>query len=382
LIQRETQDVRQSLEHIQGDVLQKEIELQKAKERIERLEKELDECRTQVFGSIPSFEVTDASILEGLTTLRWSLSNWVEGLPDIQNFQRAWQNTVRNHHWMSRLRAEPDMFPDGLPAAQSELLEQWLFSILLRCVFEVVLVGASSSDLRVLQGLQDGIHRLEPRKGILKSLVGTIYMLNPFHTDPKSIDLWKSDLLRAYASQPRYREQLTTRCGGVTKTTVDFMVGFIFTEETDWAHKFNRYREQIIEPAAELSLKMSCSTKQYRWEWYEGNEWFSDGLVRKRDIEHFTIVDARTHNRIPRDKFTEFSDDATIGDLLLVVYPALFRCGKDVQKDILIEKAVIIIRLNEPRQQVKTEANDAGPEKQILGPKRRFLGLSINSLAV
>lgn len=69
-------------------------------------------------------------------------------------------------------------------------------------------------------------------------------------------------------------------------------------------------------------------------------------------------MDARTHNKIPKTKFTHLPGHAKIGDLLLVIYPALFRVGREGQDDVLIEKATILIRVQEDSPPVKSEKMD------------------------
>lgn len=120
------------------------------------------------------------------------------------------------------------------------------------------------------------------------------------------------------------------------------------------ARKFDRFMEQIAKPAAELAVKMSCSPEQYHWDWYVDSEWYTKAVVRKSDMSNFTIVDALTHQNIRIAKFKDLPDDTKIGDLLLVMYPALFRCGKKGERNIQIEKAVILIRVN---------GNSAPPEE-------------------
>lgn len=101
--------------------------------------------------------------------------------------------------------------------------------------------------------------------------------------------------------------------------------------------------EQIVKPAVDLSTKMSCAPEQYRWNWYIDSKWYFDGIVRKRDMTKHTLIDVLTHQKIRESKFADLPDDAKIGNILLVMYPALFRCGKDGQNEIQIEKAVILI---------------------------------------
>lgn len=126
------------------------------------------------------------------------------------------------------------------------------------------------------------------------------------------------------------------------RTTLD---EFSFVEPVDWARKSDRFMEQIAKPAAELAVKMSCSPERYYWNWYDDSEWYTRGVVSKRDMSNFTIMDVSTHQNIRTAKFRDLPDDAKIGDLLLVMYPALFRCGKKGDKKTQIEKAIILIRV-------------------------------------
>lgn len=101
--------------------------------------------------------------------------------------------------------------------------------------------------------------------------------------------------------------------------------------------------EQIVKPAVDLSTRMSCAPEQYRWNWYIDSKWYFDGIVNKRDMGKFTLIDVLTHQKIRESKFANLPDDAKIGNILVVMYPALFRYGKDGHNDIQIENAVILI---------------------------------------
>ena len=98
------------------------------------------------------------------------------------------------------------------------------------------------------------------------------------------------------------------------------------------------------------------SPSQYRWEWY-GKAFFFQGLVRKQDLKQFVVQDARTHNRITVANLETMPDETPIGELLVIIFPALFRCTDNGNEDIQIEKAVILIRANEDLQRQKRSEN-------------------------
>lgn len=113
----------------------------------------------------------------------------------------------------------------------------------------------------------------------------------------------------------------------------------------NWRCKANRFMEDIAKPAAAF-----CSCNELLpWHISLGLvldcEWYNKGIVRKRDMTHFAIMDGLTHQSIRQTKFKGLPDRAKIGNLLLVMHPALFWCGKEGERDAQIEKAPILIRV-------------------------------------
>lgn len=178
----------------------------------------------------------------------------------------------------------------------------------------------------------------------------SIYMIVPFDCanllftlDSDAINKWKSDTLRAYANHAFDQDQVHKECNLTAGRICKYAKQFNFKSFVLWWPKRDRLLEQIVKPAVDLSIKMSCAPEQYRWNWYIDSKWYFDGVVSKRDLGKFTLIDVLTHQKIRESKFANLPDDAKIGSILLVMYPALFRCGKDGQNDIQIEKAVILI---------------------------------------
>lgn len=168
-------------------------------------------------------------------------------------------------------------------------------------------------------------------------------MLYPL-LDSDTIKKWKSDTLQAFMTCKIDRDHVHRECNQVAAVTCGHLKSFAFKKPVIWHPKTGRLMEQIVKPAVDLSTRMSCAPEQYRWNWYIESKWHLDGIVSKRDMGKFTLIDVLTHQKIRESKFASLPDDAKIGNILLVMYPALFRCGKDGQDDIQIEKAVILIQ--------------------------------------
>lgn len=158
LFQNGTQDILKCVSEMQdqmrGVMNQKDQELQRTRQHIHHLEAELDACRTQIVKSIPTCGISDSSIQKEYCLLRDNFSNWIEGLPEINNFESVqWDNLP------------PKEYPEGAAAAQSEILTFIFFKCLWMNIFEVQIFGASRGEQALLGKLRRGIHLQEPKKG-------------------------------------------------------------------------------------------------------------------------------------------------------------------------------------------------------------------------
>lgn len=159
LFQHGTQDILRCVsemqDQMQGVMNQKDQELQMTRQHIHHLEAELDACRTQIVKSIPTCGISDTNIREEYCLLRDNFSNWIEGLPEIQNFASDIEG--------AGLPARE--YPEGAAAAQSEILTFILFEYLWIRIFHVHIFGASREEQELLGKLLHGVHLLEPKKG-------------------------------------------------------------------------------------------------------------------------------------------------------------------------------------------------------------------------
>lgn len=103
-------------------------------------------------------------------------------------------------------------------------------------------------------------------------------------------------------------------------------------------------------------VKMSCSPESYRWDWYDQAS--RSNRVLKEHLDLVVAMDAQTHNKISRKVLDRFSERQELGTLLLVIFPALYRRGRKREQDVLINRATVLIRVDnfEPRAAVETDS--------------------------
>lgn len=166
--QNQQEDMHRLRQHFQTSraiISKKEYELRQAKRRITHLEEELNDCRAQVFRSIPVYEVSDTMLSEEFRALRENLANWVEGLPELTTFTTGFQLALEHFQVFALSKPWPSSFPVAAAEAQSEIIQRVAFQHLFNELFCEMLPAAPSSDQSLLENLQNGMSRLEPKKG-------------------------------------------------------------------------------------------------------------------------------------------------------------------------------------------------------------------------
>ncbi|KJK64424.1 hypothetical protein P875_00138163 [Aspergillus parasiticus SU-1] len=324
-IYEEVDSVSQSISQQTYRIEQMEQQLENAHQRIQKLEVEL---QTQIFRSIPDYQVSDASISEDFLVIRDSLCEWMEGIPDIKSFTETLDDAIHRRGIDESMFTFPRELQLEYDHAQTEILTMISFGIIREHVLESLVFAAPPADLELLERLYNMMSMLEPKKDI------------------ESINLWRSDTVRAYATTQVYKDKIVQHCSGLADYLRGFFGCFSFEETFDWDQKFRRLEEQILPQIAALALKLNCSPERYCWEWYPDTNWTQPIVFCKRDLSHFITMDAHTHHTLnPQTaRFANMQDDAPVGVVLLILYPALFRLVPGSQNDILIQKAVVVIQ--------------------------------------
>ncbi|GMF76083.1 unnamed protein product [Aspergillus oryzae] len=314
-IYEEVDSVSRSISQQAYRIEQMEQQLENAHQRIQKLEVEL---QTRIFRSMPDYQVSDASISEDFLVIRDSLCEWMEGFPDIRSFTETLDNAIHRRGIDKNMFTFPRELQLEFDHAQTEILTMISFGII--------------------------------REHVLESLVGvplpTEYRRLLIFIDIENINLWRSDTVRAYATTQAYKDKIVQHCSGLAGYLRGFFGCFSFEEPFDWDQKLRRLEKQILPQIAALALKLSCSPERYYWEWYPDLDWTQPIVFHKRNLSNFITMDAHTHHTLnPQTaRFANMQDNAPIGVVLLILYPALFRLVPGSQNDILIQKAVVVIQ--------------------------------------
>ncbi|KAB8240376.1 hypothetical protein BDV35DRAFT_401974 [Aspergillus flavus] len=312
-IYEEVDSVSRSISQQAYRIEQMEQQLENAHQRIQKLEVEL---QTRIFRSMPDYQVSDASISEDFLVIRDSLCEWMEGFPDIRSFTETLDNAIHRRGIDKNMFTFPRELQLEFDHAQTEILTMISFGIIREHVLESLVFAAPPADQELLERLYNMMSMLEPKK------------------------------VRAYATTQAYKDKIVQHCSGLAGYLRGFFGCFSFEEPFDWDQKLRRLEKQILPQIAALALKLSCSPERYYWEWYPDLDWTQPIVFHKRNLSNFITMDAHTHHTLnPQTaRFANMQDNAPIGVVLLILYPALFRLVPGSQNDILIQKAVVVIQ--------------------------------------
>nr|XP_001397836.2 hypothetical protein ANI_1_1768144 [Aspergillus niger CBS 513.88] len=279
----------------------------KLKKCNQTLEEQLQDCQARILKFSLSSDLSDTTVMQEFVKIRDNLSNWIEGLPEICADFDTQLELFR--------RLEAGLLKASVP-------------------------GMPASEEALLSDLHAGMVSLQSKR------------------DVESLTLWRTNTIRAYVACQRYEKGVNEEFKDIINDLHDLFWWFNFEPHVNWNSKMDRLAADILKPAASLATKMSSSPSEYRWEWY-GKAYFPQGVVRKQHMEQFIVQDARTHNRIPIANIESLPAETPIGELFVIVFPALFRCADGGHEDIQIEKAVILIRANEELQRQKRSENES-----------------------
>lgn len=177
-----TMDILRAQQRDRRQILRKDNELKESRELNRKLETELVKCHEQIFRSIDTSNVSDASILDGLTSLQAGLSNWIETLPDSQQFSQNWtelHNFLEDNGFVT---IDIDSKPEVIGRAEPELLIAVTFGILWTILFKPGPLGVSPDICSFLDTIQTNMSLVESKKGMLTySLKGYAASFIPRH---------------------------------------------------------------------------------------------------------------------------------------------------------------------------------------------------------
>ncbi|RDH34380.1 hypothetical protein BDQ94DRAFT_169338 [Aspergillus welwitschiae] len=302
----------------------------------QELEEQLQECQARILKLTFANDLSDTTVIQEFVRIRDNLSNWCEGLPDIIYYSDSdLRGALEGFKCCLQITQDLDTHAQMLLEAQSELLMHITFCRLWRGFLQTLIPGISSSDEALLRELYAGL--LSQQSG----------------EDSESAKIWKWSTRRAYVACQRYEKRMNEECINIIDDLHNLFSWFDFGGQVNWANKMARFIEDILKPVVGLVTQISNSSAYYGWQWY-GEAFFPERVVRKYHLEQFIVQDSRTHHRIRVANFESLPDETPVGELLIVIFPALFRCANNGHEHLLLEKAVILTRVVEevPSQKI------------------------------
>ncbi|PYH39271.1 uncharacterized protein BO87DRAFT_392920 [Aspergillus neoniger CBS 115656] len=282
------------------------------KKHNQNLEEQLQDCQARILRSSPVAVLSDATVLADFSRIRETLSNWVEELPKIrEDFADHLSATFSELSLDSHISKDTNSYPQRPLAVQSELLMHLVFCRLSKGLFEVLVPGISPSDNDLLDGLREGLLSLQSKNNF------------------ENVSGGGPNIMEAYVASQSYQkgvDSVDNECSKIIADLDDFFWWIDFECDVNWDSKMASLSTDILKPAVSLATKMSCAPAQYRWKWY-GEAYFPQRVVRKYHLKQFTVQDARTHNRISLANLALLDDETPLGELLVIIFPALFRRG-------------------------------------------------------
>lgn len=123
------------IEEQENETWQKDQKLREAERKIERLEAENRNLRSQLPNIVPDCQLSDASLKSEIIAIQENISNWAEDLPDVIGFPRVFEDTMRRLNMEIRMHSGLDEFPQQPFGAQPEILTFVTFEILWNSLF-------------------------------------------------------------------------------------------------------------------------------------------------------------------------------------------------------------------------------------------------------
>lgn len=140
-------------------------------------------------------------------------------------------------------------------------------------------------------------------------------------------------------------------------------------EQSYLSKAIDHLNERVLPPSAELAKEMRCAPESYHIKWYDSHE--ERGRLKrllKRDLQKYSMIDKRTHHEVREDKLSDFRLNQRIARVLLVMSPAIFRLDNKVGKYLHIEKATLLVELDEA---VSAQLSRRGQNQRDLRPSKQ-----------
>lgn len=119
--------------------------------------------------------------------------------------------------------------------------------------------------------------------------------------------------------------------------------------KTHWPQLDGRKLLAVITQAADLTGRIDSVSTSYTWVYMFDPESSNEVHVLKtEDWDMYTVIDAETGRTIRGQSAVKSGKDGCFGHKLCTISPALIREEKDKQKDLVLVKQSILVKLENP----------------------------------
>lgn len=170
-------------------------------------------------------------------------------------------------------------------------------------------------------------------------------MLSIF-ADFKTIRHWRSETLRALSQIPEFKESQREEAVSVSKSLYKALSYLIPTADNKDAWK--ELHDHIVNPAVQVGANMRLSTETYRTTSRLAGKPSDQTSMFNHEVQRCNMIDLSSHKIIRPDSMLKVGDDGRIGELMLVVQPALIRTPREAGPNAVLCKPSMLVRLDEP----------------------------------
>ena len=173
-------------------------------------------------------------------------------------------------------------------------------------------------------------------------------ILTHHETDPAAMRLWRSETLQSMAgtdtfiqSYPIVTMQLARKLFFVLESMFP-----VLNREEDF---ITRLHNQVVKPATAFAIRMQTSSAKYTLlPDLSGTDVPSKGVVSVHNICSCKLIDVKSGRTIRDEHSVVAKPDGSIGEVVMIVAPSLFRQEPAEKEAIRIHNAVWLVELDKP----------------------------------
>ena len=328
-----------------------EAEARKLQRQMRDLSANLTECKDDLLRLQPASQISDHEIAEQFSNLDQQIAGWVDDKTEDATALEEKMGSIKTVDDLPEpLRmfatAEHLRLAKKYPDAQPLLLRYFIHCYLQTFVLssDVYLFGLDERNVALLQGMEEGMKQLEPRRGIPHPHSPSIHPSLTLRADEKTLRNWRTETLRGLLQMPTFLTSQTHHAALATSTLSHALSSLLPPSSTT-----SDLYAQIIQPSLHLANTLRLSSSDYRLLFRPfARDSEHARTAYQHEVAHSSMMDVATHKMIRADSAVKAAEDGRIGEEVLVVCPALVRALRDGKGRVVVCKATVLVKLDEP----------------------------------